>query len=273
MEGPMKTSFSCWLDSTALLVLFIAVTTIVTSCGVADSTSEPEPGQTQALHLMAEHNLHPSDSQPASLQFVLEANSIPFQSMATASSVVGLDLTKHAGEKVELLTYLLNEKSQANMGEIKACFVVSEGHVVGAWLALEGYVGGVLSLNERSQFLPSGLASDSLVFQGVKSVNVLGPWTVINWKSEVELSDPESIKRLLTSLEASKKQNGVRFSVQGDEEYAMRINYETGEVVLVSLTTKSGSADTFLTFSPFADCYFIPSDELKPYVKDLLAVP
>jgi hypothetical protein len=268
-EDSVKTASSCWLGRIALLFALFTVAVVLINCSAQNSTSESI--QSQADRLMATYNLHPSDSQPSSEQFVLDGSSISFLSMASASSKIGLNLTIHTGEQVELLTYLLKEQSQFNMGGINAYFVASKGEIVGAWLAFEGPVGGGASaLNDRSQFLPSGLNSDNLVFQNIKSMNVLGPWTVNNWKSEIELSDPESINKLLIMLEASTKQNGVKYSVIGDEQYAIRINYESGEVILARLTTKSDSLDTFLTFSPFGDCYFIPSDDLKPYVKNIL---
>ena len=139
----------------------------------------------------------------------------------------------------------------------------------------DGDVPGVVPFTERDEFAPPDLSPQHLAFDGVKSVEIVGPWADPNgWKNDKSVSSPTAVKTLLTLLAASVTRKGARFGVDGDEEYMILLTYNSGAVVRARLTTKRGTGETFLTFDPdaFSNWNYLPPAGLKTYVKFVLGV-
>jgi hypothetical protein len=228
----------------------------------------------QADTLLAKYGLHPSGSARSVPVTFGKAGSLPFVLYATASKSTGLDLSGYAGKRVWLLMVPFKERSQVSEANVRAYFVVDHDTVVGAYMVLDGYAPGVESLAERSDFAPPSLSPEHPVFEAVKSIEIVGPWTGTDWRRSVVLSDPAEVEKTLSLLAASVGQRGTRYGVRGDEEYMLLINYRDGVVVRASLTTKRRSGATFLTFDPgaFFVWHYLPPAQLKAHVKSVLGV-
>ena len=265
---------------TRVVVLCLCVLGGVLFSGCAtrvDLAASPSPRSVaqQTAALLAKYGLHPSDSGSLTKVSLGDAGTLPFTLDAVASLAIGLDMTTYAGKQVGLLKVPLKERSQAIPGNIEAFFVVSGAEVVGAYMVEDGYVPGVVPLTERDEFAPPGLSPQHLTFDGVKSVEIVGPWADPNgWKNDKSVSSPTAVKTLLALLAASVTKQGERFGVDGDEEYMILLTYDSGAVVRARLTTKRGTGETFLTFDPdaFGNWYYMPPTGLKTYVKSLLGV-
>jgi hypothetical protein len=192
-----------------------------------------------------------------------------------ASKAIGLDITRYAGKKLQWLSYLLAERSQAREGTTHAFFLVDGQDVVGAFLSLAPeYIPGPVPLYDRSEFMPPGLAPDRLVFENVRAVDVVGPRSGPEKKRRlVTLRDAASVEQFLGLLAASKPRRGDRFSYGGDEEYLLTIRYRTPQNIRVALSTPPGRGAGFVVFhvGPFWDWYYIPPAELRAYLDTVLA--
>ena len=272
-----------------------------TSCSEGTRTGSPEPSSSltnlairEASDLLDRYDLKPS-GEWTSMQAKLQ----PFALVRAASSSIGLDVRGYGSRQVTLLTVQLQGHSQAwdgrerpapspaqtaqtdgqaeslryRMGDIDACFVVDRDRVVGAYLALVGYFPGIVSLKDHYAFMPASLTPRHLDFTGLKSVEVIGPWTGDGWQESKLLSHNQSTT-LLTLITASRLQEGERLGGPGDEEYAITFSYDDGARVAARLITQSASGKTSLVFdpAPFARFHYVPPDELKPFVQSLLGV-
>lgn len=134
---------------------------VITFAGSSDSQVLPAaPSETfgltksdarQAKVLMEMYDLHPSNSVPSIFRMKLANNLPPFDSMISASRKIGYDLTKYIGTEIEEHRYRLKQKTESGEA-IDAVFLVNGGNVVGAFLVLIDYLGGVSSLKDHSQF-------------------------------------------------------------------------------------------------------------------------
>jgi hypothetical protein len=130
-----------------------------------------------------------------------------------------------------------------------------------------------VSLADRSQFLPAGLTPEHLTFDGVKSLEVTGPWNGNGWSRRVTYRDSSDVARVTGLLVEAMAQKGERYGVEGDEEYMLVLHYFDGAVVRVRLVTKRGTGDTFVTYDtdPLWNWHYLPPDSLELEVKAALS--
>lgn len=193
----------------------------------------------------------------------------PMTLYVEGSKGIGLDPTSWAGRMVTVHAVPLKQKTLD--GGATAYFLVGDGSIVGAYVVLEGYVPGVISMNERNFFAPPNFTPTNLDFTGVESVKVIGPWNGQDWERE-SIVTAQAASDLLDMVADSNGSKGDRYGMEGDEEYMFIITYTSGSEVRARLTTKRDGTPTFLTFDagPFAEWYYTPPSELKPLVKSLL---
>lgn len=167
----------------------------------------------------------------------------------------------------------LAEKTQGQPNRARASFIICDSKVIGAYLGLEGYVGGPVPINDRRYFRPAGLTPLRLRFTGVSEVKLLGPWAKGGWRSEKVLSGRAQTGRYLAMLSSSRPRIGERSGTIRDEEYMMVLTYADGAQVRTRLTTVKGSGETFLTFDTdgLYGWHFLPPPEFKAYVISTLA--
>ena len=171
---------------------------------------------------------------------------------------------------MQTLEFPLKERTQAGNGGVRAVFVVDNGRVVGAFMVLDGYTPGVVSLTYRRDFAPPGLSPEHLVFEDVKSVEIMGPWHNGSWGKRAVLRDPLQVRRFLAMLTASTARKGARWGTMGDEDFMISINYRGGIVVLVDMVTKRTSGMTTFFCHAFPNWHYLPPTRLKAYVKSVL---
>lgn len=195
--------------------------------------------------------------------------SLPLTLYVEGSKGIGLDPTPWAGRKVKVHAVPLKQKTLD--GGVTAYFLVGDGSIVGAYLGLEGYTPGVVSMDDKSYFAPPKFTPSNLDFTGVERVRVVGPWNGSDWERESTVAT-QAASDLLGMVANSRRSKGERSGQEGDEEYMLVITYASGAEVRARLTTKRDGTPTFLTFDagPFSGWYYTPPSELKPLVKSLL---
>ncbi len=243
------------------------------TCGPAADLSAGSVSPTaraKAERLLQRYNLHLAG--PPRAIGAPEPGGPAYQLLEHASRHVCLDLNGHTGKTVRWYAFPVRERSQATEGTITANVAVSGDEVVGAGLLMSGYCPGVVALNDRHAFAAPGLRGRQLRFLGIKSVEVERWREGESVQRHVTLTDKPTIRRLLSIMESSTYQSGDRSSVNGDEEYFIMVNYESGPEVLVRLTTSRKSGETFLTLdtAPFLHAHFDPSPQLKATIKRML---
>jgi hypothetical protein len=224
----------------------------------------------QAQALLSRYDLHAA-GPGATERITLSAPGQPaFALYARASADIGLPLHGCEGETVDMLTVPLTERSQA--GDIRAYFVASGGKVVGAYLCLVDCYPGIVSLANRSGFLPPGLTPEHLTFDEVSSLEVIGPWSGDDWERRATYRDGADIARFTALLSSSTPRRGERTGLESDEEYMLILHYADGPEIRVRLVTKRDTGLTFLTFDtePLWEWHFLPPAGLKAEVKSTL---
>jgi hypothetical protein len=229
------------------------------------------PLQRQVQALLSRYDLHAAGSGETKRVSFPAPGEEPFVLYARASASIGLDLRGCAGKSVDLLAVPLAQRSQG--GAIHAYFVIDGAKVVGAYLVLDEYVPGIVSLSDKREFLPAGLTAEHLTFDGVKSIEITGPWNGDGWGNHATYRTADDVTRLTSLLTASTAERGERSGVEGDEEYMLLMHYADGAVIRVRLVTKRGTRDTFVTFDtdPLWEWHYLPPASLKVEVKSALA--
>ncbi len=224
------------------------------SNATSSSVTPPEPAR-----LLAKYNLHPTGAAPLVTRDVLNLDAQSHSGMVDASKAIGLDLSKYDGRTVVLTSYALAERTQAGT-VVTACLVTANDEVVGAWLVLPGYYGGVSSLADRHAFAPVGLTPRHFRFEGVSSVSLAGG----------ELRAGDSMSKLVTLLEASTPQKGAVL-VAPSRTVSVYVNYTDGPRVAVRLTTPRRRGRTYVTLesAAFRGWHMVADPALKPYVDEL----
>lgn len=137
--------------------------------------------------MLAQYRLHPA-AQPTTNKFKLPADSGDLQMVLihSASQKIGLDIQDYRGQEVKLLKYPLQERSQSGEGKTYAYFLADNHRIIGAYLALDGYTPGIVSLDDRSYFTPDRLKPEKLVFEGVDSIELYGPGKTMTGKTKLQ---------------------------------------------------------------------------------------
>jgi hypothetical protein len=164
---------------------------------------------------------------------------------------------------------LLQERSQSGEGKTYAYFLADNHRIIGAYLALDDYTPGIVSLDDRSYFTPDRLKPEKLVFEGVDSIELYGPWENNDWKNKATITDTKQVNSILSLLSQSTPIN-KDFPPHIDyEEYLLVIHYSDGPKVYARLisTTKTTKA----TLDHFPDWSYDPPQELKAVIKELLS--
>ncbi|MDD4675437.1 MAG: DUF4830 domain-containing protein [Syntrophaceticus schinkii] len=223
-----------------------------------------------ARKMLAQYRLHPA-AQPTTNKFKLPADSGDLQMVLihSASQKIGLDIQDYRGQEVKLLKYPLQERSQSGEGKTYAYFLADNHRIIGAYLALDDYTPGIVSLDDRSYFTPDRLKPEKLVFEGVDSIELYGPWENNDWKNKATITDTKQVNSILSLLSQSTPIN-KDFPPHIDyEEYLLVIHYSDGPKVYARLisTTKTTKA----TLDHFPDWSYDPPQELKAVIKELLS--
>jgi len=223
----------------------------------------------QIARLMSKYALTAAGPAQVSDLQMPSADSLPMTLYIEGSKGIGLDPTPWAGRKVKVHSIPLKQKTLD--GGATAYFLVGDNSIVGAYVNLDGYSPGVVSMDEKSFFAPPKLAPTKLDFTEVEKVKVIGPWNGKDWERESTLT-AKPARDLLDLVADSRGSKGERYGVEGDEEYMLVITYSSGSEVRARLTTKRDGTPTFLTFDAgaFEDWFYTPPAALKPLVKSLL---
>lgn len=226
----------------------------------ADSNFSPLSGQ--AENLLSKYDLHIKDVAKEQT-FKLEGN---FELLNEASQEIGFDLSGYKGKEVKALVYDLKETSQDNGGPVKACVLLDRA-IIGAYVILDGYVPGVVSLNDRSSFMPKGLTANDLEFNGVKKVEIKGPWEQSQWIHQLTLSNSNDLDSFLNLVSKSipVQQNKRYIPPASVAEYIIILYFEDGQVVRGRLYL--GGDFTKLTLNPFSNWSYDTSNELRTFVE------
>jgi hypothetical protein len=216
----------------------------------------------QAENLLSKYNLH-IKGVAEEHTFKLEGY---FELLNEASQKIGFDLSGYKGKEVKALVYTLKETSQNNDGLVKA-YVLLDRAIIGAYLILDGYVPGVVSLNDRSSFMPKYLTANNLEFKGVKKVEIKGPWEQSQWIHEVTLSNSNELDSFLNLVSKSipVQQNKGYSLPTSVEKYIIILYFEDGQVVRGRLYL--GREFTKLTLDPFPNWSYDTSNELRTFVE------
>lgn len=220
----------------------------------------------QAEDLLLKYNLHPKD-EAKEQTFKLEGD---FELLNDASKDIGFDLSGYKGKEVNALVYNLKETSQYNNGPVKA-YVLFDRGIIGAYVTLVGYIPGVMSLKDRSDFMPKSLTASNLEFKGVKKVEIEGPWEQNQWKHQITLSNSNGLDSFLDLVSKSiplQQNKGYTPPQDSVAEYIIIFYFEDGQVVRGRLYL--GGGFTKLTFDLFPNWTYDSSKELRTFVERYL---
>lgn len=273
------------LSRTVLVALILVFATpLLAGCAaIEDEPVAPSPSippqsseasaaaiQMRISELLSSYSLKPDGSLKKEWSRLSAKDDLPLALYAEASAQIGLDPTPWADREVWVYSTKVDEKMLEG-GSARAYFLVGDGAVVGAYLAIDELIPGVVALNNSEYFAPPKLSPKNLDFSGAQSVEVIGPWMGSDWKESATLTGEEA-DEFLSLLAQSTRRRGDRFGVVGDEEYMFIIKFNNGSVVRARLTTKRDGTPTFVTFSsmPYENWYYTPPVGLKPRVKSLL---
>lgn len=216
----------------------------------------------QAENLLSKYNLHPKDVAKEQT-FKLDGD---FEPLNEVSKDIGFDLSGYKGKEVKALIYNLKETSQDNNGPVKA-YVLFDRGIIGGYVILDGYVPGVVSLKDRSVFMPNSLAASNLEFKGVKKVEIGGPWEQGQWKHQITLSNSNGLDSFLDLVSKSiPVQENKRYTpLESVAEYIIIFYFEDGQIVRGRLYL--GGGFTELTLDPFTNWTYDSSNELRTFVE------
>lgn len=219
----------------------------------------------QAENLLSKYGLQ-TKGVAKKQTFKLEGN---FELLNEASQKIGFDLSRYKAKEVEALVYIVKQTSQDNGGQVKA-YVLLDRAIIGAYVILDGYVPGVVSLKDRSYFMPKSLTSNALDFKGVKKVEIAGPWEQNQWKHHLMLLDKNDVDSFLDMASKSiPVQLNKEFTPPTSvAKYIITLYFEDGPVVRGRLYL--GKGFTKLTFDPFPNWSYDTSNELRMFVEQSL---
>jgi hypothetical protein len=214
----------------------------------------------QAENLLKKYDLHPKgEAKEQTLK--LEGN---FELLNEVSKEIGFDLSGYKSKEIKSLVYTLEETSQDNSGPVKA-YVLLDRVILGAYLILDGYVPGVVSLNDRSYFMPKSLTPNVLEFQGVKKVEIAGPWEQNQWKHQLILMNKNDVDSFLNLVSKSIPVQQKLTRPASVAKYIIVVYFENGPVVRGQLHL--GAGFTKLTWDPFSNWSYDATIELRTFVE------
>lgn len=262
--------------------LLAAVLMLTAACSNAHPGSPPAAGsavhsavtsstaEVQVAKLASHYGLRFA-GDPESIETTLEPPDEFAAGDFSSSEEIGLDLASHVGERVEIWTYALTDRSTAD-STITADFFVSGDSVVGAVLRvnskdLAGW--GTASISDHDFFAPPGgvLTADHLVFSGVQSIEMWGPRP----KSHRTVRDAAQISKVLSLIGKSKRRKDPDIAY-AESEYWLHLRHTNGAVTDVDLNRSKADKSLYICFSGHgpADLYLRPAPGLTAYLDQLL---
>lgn len=231
-----------------------------------------------ARKLMAKHNLHPAGepklikADKKLLDKLLKDKRYDhfFEFESDASKDIGIDQNSVKGKPLDKLVYTLKESSQDFKGPIEAHFIFdSTGEIRGAFLCLQYYMPGVVSLRDRYHFYPEKLKEDKLSFGKIEKIVLAGPWGERAWEKTVTVDKPDEVADIVKLLErcAARKGGHPGPTIDG-ERYGLWLHYESGPVIRAELFTVN-SIDA-LRVDIIRKRHYSPPQELKSHIISLL---
>jgi hypothetical protein len=264
----------------SVMVMVIAALVMLSGCTQSHLSARPQPHSvappaidSQIDPLLKKYGLHRAAPTVESTRTEV-LSSMEFDIYAEVSKAVGFDLTPFRQRPLGWASVKLRETSNGTPDNPSAVayFPVDRGKVVGAVLFAPGYIPGAGALSDHYMFAVQGMVPTHLVFDGVRQVDVVGPWNGHDWAHRATL-DSTGIARVLAMLRSSELRAGDESGVLGDEEYMLVLRYDDGITARVSIVTKRKTGKTFVSYelASFHRTYFVPPASLKPFVKSVLA--
>jgi hypothetical protein len=216
------------------------------------------------LPLERSFQLDTSDSNP---QKPGSYSKLFFQQLQDVSVRIGLNPSLYIGKRFIRLNYALHDSSQGNTA-ITAHILFSDTNLAGAYLAFERYYGGIVSLNDRSEFKPINFVFPRFNPDLLDTVSLCGPWDKsdnrCNWIYRVNFSK-EEISYLVNTFSAGKKiKNELRWVKDSVEEYAVDIKVKTGERFFPHFIFRNDTV-----YLDDYKCYYILDRKFMYFVKEI----
>lgn len=247
----------------------------------------------RSLVLLAKYNLNPTNNTPfykeqktkytfpikRSIQLdTSDSNSqkngsynkLFFQQLQDASVKIGLNPSLYIGKRLILLNYSLHDSSQGNTA-ITAHILFSDTNLAGAYLSFERYYGGIVALNDRSQFKPKNFIFPIFNPDLLDTVSILGPWDKsdnrCNWTNRVNLLSKEETSYFANTFSAGKKVNADLnyWNKSPGEEYAADIKFKTGERYFPHFIIRNDTA-----YLNDYKCYYILDRYFIDFIKEII---
>lgn len=153
-----------------------------------------------------------------------------------ASKELGFPLEAYLNQMVRADIYKLSVKSQFRQsGDVYAIILRNSDQIIGAYISLNGYVPGVVSLINRSQLHPETLKPHEPEFRGVTRVEMLGPWrreAEDHWTNRREYIGAAATD-VLNAINRPRTFRGEMPVLKGGNEYLLVLQYEDGPVVRI----------------------------------------
>lgn len=217
-----------------LFLAFFLINYIVLLAGCTDIKANE---QAEILKILEKYQLH-SEGSKTNDKVKLDAG-MYFDLINEASDDIGFNLERYKGKEVEVVKYLLKEKSQASNDKIFAYFLYDKGKVIGGYLVLKGYTPSIVSLKDRSNFsLPNELKPERLTLNGIQKIDLFGPWQDGKWLNKNTIENSDEIKEFISLFNKNIPKKEKFNLEQGDKNYRVVIKYNDGPVLYSSLVIK-----------------------------------
>lgn len=223
---------------------------------------EPEPNAPLPLENSFILDTADSESGKAGNQ-----KKIGFIFLQEASRRVGLDPALYIGKRLVRLNYVLQDSTQANTS-ITANILFCDTNMAGAYLVLDGYAPGIVSINDRSQFKPKNFIFPILNPDLLDTVSILGPWDRSDkgcgWINRVKYLSIEEASYLAGIFSAGKKvQKRLKYRARDPvEEYGVLLNFKTGEQYFPHCIFRNDTA-----YLNDYKCYYVLDRKFIDFVK------
>lgn len=201
----------------------------------------------RALPLLSKHNIdvinttpiyhepEPLNSIPIKRSFILDTvNAGFYQHLKDASLEININPAPYIGKRIIRLNYSLKDSSQ-DLRPITAHILFCDTNYVGAYLILEGYMGGLTPLNDHFHFKPRNVNFPFIDPKSLDTVSIVGPWDKSGngccWIYRVALVSQSDLTYFTEVLANSiKKREKLIYSKKDPvDEYGFSIRFKTGE--------------------------------------------
>lgn len=227
----------------------------------------------KALSLLSRHNVdvtntspiyHEPDplySFPIKRYFILDTvktyDARFYRHLKDASLEIDINPTVYIGKRIIRLNYILKDSSQA-LRRITAHVLFHNTNYVGAYIILDGYMGGLSPLNDRFHFKPRNINFPFIDPELLDTVAIVGPWDKDGdccWMYRVNLLSQSDLTYFTEILANGKKKNGELSYTKKDrvDKYGFVIRFKTGEQIFPHFMIKNDSLFLDLAFLQFID--------------------